>query len=83
MNVSPPLCVASLSLNLLPRADEVFLPLEMTSCLLWIYSSSADVNIWMPARIYAVSGRQFILFCVVLCFVCTLVDMNEKEIKGE
>lgn len=31
---------------------------------------------------HAVSGRQSILFCVVLCFVYTLVDMNEKEKKG-
>ncbi len=31
---------------------------------------------------HAVSGRQSILLCVVLCFVYTLVDMNEKEKKG-
>lgn len=36
--------------------------------------------------IYAVSSRiactVSILLCVVLCFVYTLVDMNEKEKKG-
>lgn len=36
--------------------------------------------------IYAVSSRiactVSILLCVVLCFVYTLVDMNEKEKRG-
>lgn len=91
MTVSRLCFEASLDLNLLPHANEVFLhselPLEMTSCHLWIYSSLVDVNIWLRrsswACIIVVSGRLSILFCVVLCFVYTLVDMNEKEKKGE
>ncbi len=59
--------------------------IEMTSCLLLIYSGIADVNIWLHrslrACIYAVSVSFF--QSVLVCVLCTLEDINERKKGGK